>query len=172
VGTVGPVDDAGAPLVASIDDVGLLCQVVAAATSERILRDLAAAGYPDVRPSHGYVVQGVLAGDTTVTQLAHRLGVTVQAVSKSVAELEDAGYLERRRDEHDGRTRRIALTRRGRAMVATSRRSRSAAADEVVGVLGERDTRTLVRLLQRVVERHGGLDDLAARRLRPVGGLE
>ena len=35
----------------------------------------AAAGFDDVRDSHGYVVQGLLAGDTTVIALAGRLGV-------------------------------------------------------------------------------------------------
>ena len=59
----------------AIDDVGLLCQAVATATAERVMARLAAAGYGDVRASHGYVFEGLVAGDTTVTQLAQRLGV-------------------------------------------------------------------------------------------------
>jgi hypothetical protein len=48
VGAVGPVEATGAPLVEPVDDVGSLCQVIGAATSARVLRELAAAGYPDL----------------------------------------------------------------------------------------------------------------------------
>src|SRR5688500_16565965 len=99
------MEEPGAPSVAPSDDVGLLCQVIASATSERVLHQLAEAGFDDVRVSHGYIFQGLLAGDSTVTQLAQRLGVTAQAVSKAVTELEALGYLERQRDERDGRAR-------------------------------------------------------------------
>jgi DNA-binding MarR family transcriptional regulator len=162
------VDVTDRPLLEPEDDIALLCQVLASATSERVLRELAAAGFTDVRASHGYVFQGVLAGDTTVTQLAHRLGVSAQAVSKSVAELERAGYLERRPHEHDGRTRLLTLTDRGRAMLATSRRARRAVADEITEQLGARDARTLLRLLRAVSERYGGLETISARTVRPI----
>src|SRR4051794_32484270 len=68
------MDELGDPVVDPHDDVALLCQVVATATTQRITRDLAAHGFDDVRATHGYVIQGLLAGDTTSTELAQRLG--------------------------------------------------------------------------------------------------
>ena len=88
-------------------DLGLLSLVVATGVTERIAERLADAGFDDVRDSHGYVVQGLLAGDTTVTHLAARLGISAQAVSKTVARA-GAGGLRRawhRRHRPAGRAR-------------------------------------------------------------------
>jgi DNA-binding MarR family transcriptional regulator len=148
-------------------DLGLLALVVATGVTERISDRLADAGFDDVRDAHGYVVQGLLAGDTTVSQLATRLGVSAQAVSKTVAELERAGYLARVHDPGDRRARPLALTSHGNAMVDASRRARLAAARDLERWLGTRDTAELVRLLQHAAERYGGLEQLSTRRLRP-----
>jgi len=165
------MDPLGDPVVDPHDDIALLCQVVATATTQRITGDLAGRGYDDVRPTHGYVIQGLLAGDTTSTELAQRLGVSVQAASKTVTELEGAGYVQRVRDAHDGRARNIELTRRGRSMVQRSRTARAAVRDEIVERLGERDARTLAALLREVSEIYGGLDAISDRRVRPTDGL-
>jgi len=137
-------------------------------TAERVMARLAADGYGDVRVAHGYVIQGLMAGDTTSTQLAERLGVSVQAVSKSVTELERAGYVQRRRDARDGRARTIALTPRGEAMVRTSRLARAELAAEIVEVLGPDRAAALTAALRDVCERYGGLAALAGHRLRPL----
>ncbi len=150
-------------------DVGLLATAVASGVTERIRARIVAEGFDDVRESYGYVVQGLLAGDTTVTALAARLGVSAQAVSKTVTEMERAGYLARGRDPDDGRARPLRLTPRGDAMVDASRRARIAVARELARWLGTRDEAELVRLLQHAAEPFGGLEALTARRLRPPG---
>ena len=109
-------------------DLGLLSLVVATGVTERISGRLADAGFDDVRDSHGYVVQGLLAGDTTVTQLGTRLGISAQAVSKTVRELERAGYVARGTDATDRRARPLRLTARGEQLVDASRRARLAVA--------------------------------------------
>jgi DNA-binding MarR family transcriptional regulator len=149
------------------DDVGLLALAVAGGVAERIRNRLAAEGYGDVRDPHGYVMQGLLAGDTTVTALATRLGITAQAVSKSVTELVGAGYLERGRDPEDRRARPLRLTSRGEALIDASRRARQAVARDLGRWLGTRDHGELVRLLRHAVEHLDGLDALTDRRLRP-----
>jgi DNA-binding MarR family transcriptional regulator len=156
-----------ADAVDSSEDVALWCEVVASASAARVLRQLEEAGYGDVRVSHGYIFQGVLAGDTTITDLAKRLGVSVQAVSKSVIELEQAGYLHRRRSDDDGRARSIELTRRGRSMLATSRRARAEIAADVTEVLGTRRTATLLASLRTISTRLGTDEAVDDRRLRP-----
>ena len=148
-------------------DIGLLSLAVAGGVTARMREQLATAGFDDVRDSLGYVVQGLLAGDTTVTALAARLGVSPQAVSKSVTELERAGYVRRGHDPDDGRARPLRLTARGNALVDASRRARQAVARDLGKWLGTRDQAELVRLLHHAAEHFGGLEALTTRRLRP-----
>jgi len=148
-------------------DLGLLSVVVATGVTERIAERLADAGFDDVRDSHGYVVQGLLAGDTTVTHLGARLGISAQAVSKTVRELERAGYVACGTDPTDRRSRPLRLTARGEQLVDASRRARLAVARDLERWLGTRDTGELVRLLQHAAERYGGIEQLSTRRLRP-----
>jgi DNA-binding MarR family transcriptional regulator len=161
----------GAQAVEAMGDVNLLSQLVFTATTKRVVTDLAAAGFDDLRPSHGYVFQGLLAGDSTITQLAQRLGVSAQAVSKRVAELDAAGYLVRRPDGTDGRARSVEITARGRAMLAKVRESQDAVAEEIVAHLGARDAAELDRLLRSLLDLYGGVDVIADRRIRPSLGL-
>jgi DNA-binding MarR family transcriptional regulator len=148
-------------------DIGLLTLAVAGGITAALRDRLEAAGFDDVRDSHGYVVQGLLAGDTTVTALATRLGVSAQAVSKTVNELERAGYVRRGTDPNDARARPLRLTARGERLVDESRRARQVVARDLARWLGTRDQAELVRLLQHAAEHFGGLETLAGRRLRP-----
>ena len=59
------------------------------------LRRLHAAGFPDLRTSHGFVVQHVVDGPRPVGEIAQRMGISQQGASKAVAELVELGYLER-----------------------------------------------------------------------------
>jgi DNA-binding MarR family transcriptional regulator len=47
------------------------------------------------------------------SELAARRGISKQAANYLLGELERLGYVERRPDPHDRRSKRIALTRRG-----------------------------------------------------------
>jgi DNA-binding MarR family transcriptional regulator len=163
--------DSQARTVLTANDVGLLCQLIFSATTDQVVKDLADAGFDDLRPSHGYVFQGLLAGDTTITQLAQRLGVSAQAVSKRVAELDAAGYLERRPDGTDGRARSVVITARGKAMLARVRGAQDAVAEQIVAHLGADDAAELDRLLRSLLDLYGGLDVIADRRIRPSLGL-
>jgi DNA-binding MarR family transcriptional regulator len=140
-------------------DVGLLAERVAAGVVHQVRHHLAAAGFDDVREAQLHALEALRADGSTVTSLAARLGVSAQAVSKSVAELARAGYVVRGRDPGDRRARRLHLTARGEALVDASRRAREQVARDLRRWLGTRDQAELVRLLQHAEER---LDALAA----------
>jgi DNA-binding MarR family transcriptional regulator len=55
------------------------------------------------------------------SELAARRGMSKQAVNYLLGELERLGYLERRADPDDRRSRRVALTRRGEQAAYTIR---------------------------------------------------
>jgi DNA-binding MarR family transcriptional regulator len=83
---------------------------------------LAAAGFGDVRPSHGTVFGVVDAEGSRVTELAARAGMSKQAMGELVDHLEAAGYVTRAPDPRDRRARLVQLTRRGWECIAAGRR--------------------------------------------------
>jgi DNA-binding MarR family transcriptional regulator len=76
---------------------------------------VAAAGYADIRPSHGCVFGGIdPENGSRLTELADRAMMTKQSVGEVVSDLEKRGYLERVPDPQDGRAKIIRLTTKGR----------------------------------------------------------
>jgi DNA-binding MarR family transcriptional regulator len=78
---------------------------------------MTAAGFDDVRPTHGFALTLVGEHGTTATELGRRLGMTKQSAGEVVTHLARHGYVERRPDPEDRRARRITLTTRGRECV-------------------------------------------------------
>ena len=79
----------------------------------RIWRQLAARGYPEIRPAHSQVFANLGMGSVRVSELAERAQVTQQAMGKMLKELERLGYVARDVDMADKRAREIRLTDRG-----------------------------------------------------------
>ena len=74
-------------------------------------------GYADVTLSDTNVLANLDTEGTTITALARRAGITRQAASQQVRQLERAGYVERRPSESDARAVMIIQTERGRALL-------------------------------------------------------
>ncbi|HEX5618821.1 MAG TPA: MarR family transcriptional regulator [Solirubrobacteraceae bacterium] len=148
-------------------DLSLASLFAGWAMADEIQRRLAAAGFDDVRFNDGVVNQHLVAGPLTIGALAERLGVTQQAASKSVADLERRGYVERTPDPDDARARLVGLTERGRAVIAAAREHRAALGGELAERLGERRVEAARRLLLDVVGDLGGEAAVRGRRVRP-----
>ena len=69
-------------------------------------------GFPELRPTIGFAFQRLAGGGATSGELAAFLGVTKQAASQLVDELERHG-LARRTPGPDGRTKTVVMTDRG-----------------------------------------------------------
>ncbi len=65
------------------------------AFNEAAVRCLGAAGYPQLRVSHGFLIQHVVDRPRSIGDLATMMRVMQQAASNGAAELERLGYLER-----------------------------------------------------------------------------
>lgn len=148
-------------------DVPVLVSLAAVSLQERARAWLAADGMAGVRPSHGFVFQHLVDGSPTVGELATALGVTQQAASKVVRELEGLGHVERRTDERDSRIRRVALTETGRQVVTRGRRRRAALERDLVERHGQRAVDTTRAVLVGLLEATGGLGDVSHRSVRP-----
>src|SRR5215208_3633342 len=88
------------------------------------MRDrLAAEGYADIREGYGCVFGFIdIDAGSRLTDLAERSGLTKQAVSEVIPELEALGYLTREPDPRDRRAKIIKLTPKGRDACLTGRR--------------------------------------------------
>jgi DNA-binding MarR family transcriptional regulator len=136
---------------------------LAGAASDRFLIDrLRTAGFDGIRLSHGYVIQRLIEASPTINELAAQLGVTQQAASKTVVEMEGLGLVERRADAVDSRMRRVALSDRGRAVLEAGRAARR----ELEASLDSPDLAAARRTLVALLDRTGALDEVRGRRAR------
>jgi len=135
------------------------------ALTTEALRRLHAAGHPDLRISHGFVVQHLVEGPVRIGDLATGMGVTQQAASKAVAELAALGYVDRVADAADGRVRRVGLSARGRAAVVTTRAVRADIALELAAALGADRVEAARRAAIDALEWAGGAEAVRRRRV-------
>jgi DNA-binding MarR family transcriptional regulator len=150
----------------SAADLSLAALFAGWAMADEIQRRLAADGFADARFADGFVFQHLVGGPATIGALADELGVSQQAASKNVADLERRGYAERAPDPSDARARLVALTTRGLAVIASAREHRAALAAELAGRLGSDRVEDARRLLLDVVADLGGEPAVRSRRVR------
>jgi DNA-binding MarR family transcriptional regulator len=148
-------------------DLSLAALFAGWALADEIQRRIAADGMADLRFADGVLFQHLVAGPRTIGSLAERLGVTQQAASKAVADLERRGYVRREPDPDDRRVRRVALTARGKAAIEAGRRHRAALEAELAERLGPRRVESARRTLVDALEALGGADAVRCRRVRP-----
>ncbi len=110
-----PVDDQ--PLM------GALLRMPIDAWRHRMLEDLHAAGFTDLVPAHSAVLRYPGPQGRRPSDVAAEAGMSRQAMNYLLRELEQLGYLERRDDPQDKRSRRIELTERGNAVRRIMRES-------------------------------------------------
>ncbi len=154
-----------APPDPSTLDTVLLLTVAGRMAGARVLADIVAAGHPHLRESDGYVFQHLVPGPLPVSDLAERLGVTQQAASKTVADLERRGYVRREADPTDARVRAVTLTPAGRDAVEAGRSVRRALEAHLTSVLGPTATKRFRTALQTALDELGGTQALQRRRV-------
>jgi DNA-binding MarR family transcriptional regulator len=88
-----------------------------AAMVDEVVVELDRRGHPGVTASHEFALQAVDAGARNAAELGRTLGVSRQAAAKSIAALEQLGYVQRQSDPSDGRQKKLIVTERGYDMV-------------------------------------------------------
>ena len=101
--------------------IGALLRVPWEAVQRHMLERLHARGFDDLDAAHLNVFQYPGPQDARPSDLAARLRISKQALNYLLGELERRGYLERRADPDDLRSKRVALTPRGVAAVGAIR---------------------------------------------------
>ena len=93
--------------------IGLLLRLLYQNYSQDIHSALLEAGFGDIRPTHANVFPFVPPEGITVTELAELARVRKQTMAEAVDQLERMGYVERRPNPRDRRSRLVFLTERG-----------------------------------------------------------
>jgi DNA-binding MarR family transcriptional regulator len=106
-----------------------------------------------------------------VGEVAENLGVTSQAISKTVRELEGLGYVERAPSPHDARVRLLARSDGGRAAVEASRAARAESNRALAAALGAEPVERAAATLRAALAARGALPAVTARRVRSAQGL-
>jgi DNA-binding MarR family transcriptional regulator len=91
------------------------------AVQRRMLERLHERGFDDLDTPHLNVFQYPGPQGARPSELAARLRMSKQALGYLLGELERLGYLERRPDPDDLRSKRVALTRRGESAIRAIR---------------------------------------------------
>ena len=98
--------------------IGALLRVPAQAIHRRIIRELNAAGFEELRVPHMAVLQFPGPDGVRPGTLAERAGMSKQAMNQLLRSLEKLGYIVRSDAPNEGRARIIRFTKRGRAAYA------------------------------------------------------
>lgn len=132
--------------------IGALLRVPAQAIHRRIINELNAAGFDDLRVPHMAVLQYPGPDGVRPGVLAERAGMSKQAMNQLLRSLDTLGYLARSDAPDEGRARVVRLTRRGRAAYGTIHGILRDIEREWGAELGPRHFTQLKRLLLRVWE--------------------
>jgi len=113
--TSGEQQSFGPPLI------GALLRVPLEAVQRHMLERLHERGFDDLDVAHLNVFQYPGPQGARPSELAARLRISKQALNYLLGELERLGYLERRPDPDDLRSKRVALTPRGTSAIGAIR---------------------------------------------------
>ncbi|GGL31114.1 MarR family winged helix-turn-helix transcriptional regulator [Planomonospora parontospora] len=148
-------------------DLSLVTLFTGWAMTDEVQRRLADDGFGDLRFNDGVVIQHLLRAPLSVTALARRMGITQQAASKAVTDMERRGLLTREPAPGDARTRLLRLTPHAAAAVEAARAHRAALDAELAERFGP-DRIAETRAVLAAVLAHLDRDDAVRnRRVRP-----
>jgi DNA-binding MarR family transcriptional regulator len=116
----------------------------------RIVEALHEHGFDDLVPAHLAVLRYPGPRGERPVELAAQANMTKQALNYLLGQLETRGYLERRRDPHDPRSKRVYLTDRGDSTREVIRDAVRAVEAEWAAELGVDDLERLRELLTRL----------------------
>ena len=132
--------------------IGALLRVPAQAIHRRIIMELNAAGFDDLRVPHMAVLQFPGPDGVRPGVLAERAGTSKQAMNQLLKSLEGLGYIVRSDSPDEGRARIVHFTKRGRAAYARVHDILRSIEREWSAELGARRFAQLKDLLLRVWE--------------------
>jgi DNA-binding MarR family transcriptional regulator len=141
--------------------LGALLRMPWEVVQRHMLERLHERGFDDLDAAHLTILRYPGPQGSRPSELAGRLGISKQALNYLLGQLERLGYLERRPDPDDLRSKRLALTARG-----------TSAAHVIREAVGEVEAAWAERLgPKRFAQLRALLEELNQLALRPAGGV-
>lgn len=128
-------------------DLGILLALGYQEFVRQLRANLAEQGFDDLGRSDGFVFRALNATSMTVSELADRLEISKQGAGQIIEDMEQRGYVERRPDPHDGRSRQVHLSARGEQALAAAQRFHQLYERRLARAHGEQHIATLRLLL-------------------------
>ena len=125
-----------------------------------MMAKLASLGFTDVTPAFSSLMPLLDATGARPSTLAQRAGITKQAISQLVRELETRGYVEQVPDSTDTRAKIVRLTKRGVALHAASAEVRLELQSVALAKLGKS---RVSRLRRDLLELAAALEEMRTR---------
>lgn len=119
---------------------------------QHMLQALHDHGFTDLNEAHFQVMRWPGPNGKRPVQLAEEAGMTRQAMNYLLGQLETLGYLERRVDPDDIRSRRVYLTKRGTSTISVIRTAVTELDKDWETKIGANDWKQLKQLLVRLNE--------------------
>src|SRR3954469_13696473 len=130
--------------------IGALLRMPGDVVRRRMLDALHDRGFTDIVPAHLVLLSWPGPQARRPSEIAAESQMTKQAVNYLLGQLEVLGYVERRPDSDDQRSRRVHLTPRGRDVASTMRDAVAKIEAEWSALLGYDDFARLRTLLMRL----------------------
>jgi DNA-binding MarR family transcriptional regulator len=83
------------------------------------IAELAARGYDDVRPVHDFAMRAIADGADSASELGRRLSITKQSAARTIAVLQERGWVTSGPDPLDARRKRLEVTALGFEIMQT-----------------------------------------------------
>jgi len=144
----------GSPTTAPLGPplIGALLRMPGDVVRRRMLSALHDRGFTDIVPAHLALMRWPGPQGQRPSDIAGQTEMTKQAVNYLLGQLEALGYVERRPDTDDQRSRRVHLTPRGREAAQIMRDAVTELEAEWSALLGRDDFECLRTLLTRLNE--------------------
>jgi DNA-binding MarR family transcriptional regulator len=131
--------------------IGLLLRLVHQHYAQDIEAALLEAGFDDIGPAAANVFPFVAPEGTTVSALSELARVRKQTMAQAVEQLERAGYVERRPNPRDRRSRLVFLTARGTAVPPITHAAAAAVEERWAALTSGEELETLRASLLRLL---------------------
>jgi DNA-binding MarR family transcriptional regulator len=132
--------------------IGALLRVPLDVVRRRILERLHDDGFTDLDEPHLRVLQYPGPQGWRPSDLTAHSRASKQAINHLLNQIERFGYIERKNNPEDARSKHIVLTRRGEAARQTIRAAVAEVEGEFQQTLGARDFATIKRLLRKLYD--------------------
>lgn len=132
--------------------ITLLMRLISQHYAQLVDAAMREAGFSDIRPGDAKVFPFVPPEGISIADLAEMAGVRKQTMGEAVEQLERSGYVERRPNPRDARSRLVFLSDRGRSVEPVARSAGDRAEDQWARLTSSSEVEALRSGLLRLAE--------------------